>query len=127
MAKTKHDYKDFTIPMTRGNLVEMDVTVTRTVGGVTSPQSLASGSLRFTVRRKSEDTSALFELTTGDGIATLDAEAGTARVTIPTTATADLANYEAGLFAELVYVDADSNPRTLGTGRLTVFPGGATA
>ena len=85
MSQTKHQFRDFSLQMTRGNEVELEITLTRTVAGVTSAQSLAAGTLRLTAKENLADDVPLFELTTGDGIVTLDAEAGTARATLPTT------------------------------------------
>ena len=125
MGQTRHQFRDFALQMTRGNEVEIEITTTRTVSGVTTAQSLATGTLRLTAKESLADDVPLFELTTGNGIVTVDAEAGTARATLPTTVTADLPDQEVNLYVELAYVDAFSKPHTFQTGRLAVFPGAA--
>ena len=126
MSETAHTFTDFSQRMTRGDELQLNVSVTKIVDGVSSAQSLATGILWLTAKRqiRDADADAIFQLnnSTLGGITVLDAAAGTARVTIPPEATEGLPDRETLLFLDLVWVDGSAKPHTCQKGTLTVYP-----
>ncbi|MCC2672245.1 MAG: hypothetical protein K0Q72_4717 [Armatimonadetes bacterium] len=124
MAETTHEFRDFALKMTRGDELQLDVTVTKTAAGLTSAQSLAEGTVWITAKRQLGDAAPVFQLNSAGlgGVAVQDAAAGTARVTVPPEATEALPDRETVLYVDLVWVDGDGMPHTFQKGKLAVYP-----
>lgn len=126
MAETSHLWDDFALAWTRGREYRLDLTVTATPhGGSEGAQNLTGGTIYVTGKRwlSDADADAIFRLNTDDlgGVSVLSASAGTARATIPASATADLPDEATPIYVDCVWVDSSGKPYSFQKGTITFY------
>lgn len=126
MAETTHMWDDFALVMTRGDLRELALTVTKHQGGIASAQDLTGATVWVTGKQELSDLdiAAVFQLNSGElgGVEILDAVAGTVQATLEPEHTTGLPDMKTVLKVDCCWVDADGKPRTFQKGTITVYP-----
>lgn len=115
------DHLSLNLLMVRGDTYQFDIAVTNNGTAV----DLTGMTIRFTAKRnvRDADVSAVIALSTATtGISVLSATAGTARITIPSSATTGLAAHKVELPYDIQLVDSSSNVFTVTRGVLTIVP-----
>lgn len=113
--------------MYRGDTLILDLSVTQTLDGITTPVDLTGATLWMTAKKKAtdKDAAAVFQLTTPtDIVIDGDPLSGRAVVTVPPTGTSDLTYAEGIAQIDLLYdIQVETQTgivQTVAAGRLSV-------